>query len=183
MIVLAGASASGKTEVAKELAKKYGITKVITTTTRKMRVNEVNGRDYFFVTKERFEEMIKEGRFVEYTIFNGNYYGSTKDQIAPSKCVVIDPAGLKAYIALNDPNIVAFFLDCEEETRYKRMLARGDDPEDAKKRVEHDRYAFKPENIADVDYHIDSENFNVEEVTDYIYRKYFKILESRGIKK
>ena len=68
MIVLAGASASGKTEVAKELAKRYGITKVITTTTRNIRVGEVDGRDYFFVSKERFEEMINEGRFVEHTL-------------------------------------------------------------------------------------------------------------------
>ena len=75
MIVLAGASASGKTEVAKELAKKYGITKVITTTTRDMRVNEVNGRDYFFVSKEEFERMVHDGCFVEYTVFNENLYG------------------------------------------------------------------------------------------------------------
>ena len=183
MIVLAGASASGKTEVAKELAKKYGITKVITTTTRKMRVNEVNGRDYFFVSKEVFEQMVQDGKFVEYTVFNENLYGSTKDQIAPNKCVVIDPAGLRAYIALNDPSIVTFFLDSEEETRFKRMLLRGDDETDAKRRVEHDRLAFKPENIADVDYHIDSENFNIEEVTDHIYKKYYEILASRGIKK
>ena len=179
MIVLAGASASGKTEVAKELAKRYGITKVITTTTRNIRVGETNGKDYFFVTKERFEEMIKEGRFVEHTLYNGNYYGSTKDQIAPNKCVVIDPKGLKAYIALNDPNIVTFFLDSKEETRYARMLQRGDNPEDAKKRIEHDRTAFKPENVADVDYHADSENFNFEEFTDYVYKKYLQIIASR----
>jgi guanylate kinase len=183
MIVLAGASASGKTEVAKELAKKYGITKVITTTTRNIRVGESNGKDYFFVSKERFEEMIKEGRFVEHTLYNGNYYGSTKDQIAPNKCVVIDPKGLKAYIALNDPNIVTFFLDSKEETRFARMLQRGDNPEDAKRRIEHDRTAFKPENVADVDYHADSENFNVEEVTDYVYKKYLQILASRNLAK
>ena len=183
MIVLAGASASGKTEVAKELAKKYGITKVITTTTRKMRVGEVDGRDYFFVSKERFLEMIEEGRFVEYTLYNENYYGSTKDQIAPNKCVVIDPAGLRAYIALNDPNIVTFFLDTEEEVRYQRMLQRGDKEEDAKRRIEHDRIAFKPDNIADVDYHVDSQKFNIEEVTNYVYKKYLSILENRQIKK
>lgn len=183
MIVLAGASASGKTEVAKELAKKYGITKVITTTTRSMRVNEVDGRDYFFVTKEKFELMIQENRFVEYTFYNGQLYGSTKDQIAPNRCVVIDPAGLRAYIALNDPSIVTFFLDSIEETRFKRMLLRGDKEEDAKRRIEHDRLAFKPENIADVDFHIDSENFNVEEVTDMVYQKYIEILNQRQLKK
>lgn len=181
MIVLAGASASGKTEVAKELAKKYGITKVITTTTRDMRVGEVNGRDYFFVSKEQFEQMIQEGRFVEYTFYNNNLYGSTKDQISSNKCVVIDPAGLRAYLALNDHNIVTFFLDANEETRYKRMIQRGDKEDVARNRVEHDRLAFRPENIADVDFHIDSENFDVEKVADMVYEKYREILKERNL--
>lgn len=180
MIVLAGASASGKTEVAKELAKKYGITKVITTTTRDMRVGEVNGRDYFFVSKEQFERMIQEGRFVEYTFYNNNLYGSTKDQISSNKCVVIDPAGLRAYLGLNDRNIVTFFLDANEDTRFKRMLLRGDKEEVAKNRIEHDRFAFSPENIADVDFHIDSENFDVEKVADMVYEKYKEILKERN---
>ena len=183
MIVLAGASASGKTEVAKELAKKYGITKVITTTTRDMRVNEVNGRDYFFVSKEEFERMVQDGKFVEYTVFNENLYGSTKDQISHNKCVVIDPAGLRAYIALNDKSIVTFFLDTTEETRYARMLARGDQEEKAKKRIVHDREAFKPENVANVDFHINSENTTVEQVCDDIYNKYKKTLQERGLAK
>ena len=68
MIVLSGASASGKTEAAKMLTQKYGIVKAITTTTRRMRCNEVNGRDYFFVSKEQFEQMIKDDKFVEHTL-------------------------------------------------------------------------------------------------------------------
>ena len=70
MIVLAGASASGKTEAAKVLASKYGITKVITTTTRAMRVNEINGRDYFFVSEEQFKKMIDNGKFFPDKIFS-----------------------------------------------------------------------------------------------------------------
>lgn len=182
MIVLAGASASGKTEAAKELAKRFGITKVITTTTRNMRTGEVNGRDYFFVSKERFLEMIKEDRFVEYTIYNDNYYGSTKDQIAENKCVVIDPAGLKAYIALNDPHIVTFFLDSLEETRFKRMLLRGDKEEDAKRRIAHDKKAFHPSNIADVDFHIDSETKSIEEVAQLVFDKYKETISKRNLR-
>ncbi len=182
MIVLAGASASGKTEAAKELAKKFGITKVITTTTRNMRAGEVNGRDYFFVSKERFLEMIKEDRFVEYTIYNDNYYGSTKDQIAENKCVVIDPAGLKAYTALNDPHIVTFFLDSLEETRFKRMLLRGDKEEDAKRRIKHDKKAFHPSNIADVDFHIDSETKSIEEVAQLVFDKYKETISKRYLR-
>ena len=146
MIVLSGASASGKTEVAKMLAKKYGITKVITTTTRPMRVNEVNGKDYFFVSEEEFKKMEKDGRFVETTFYNGNYYGSTKDQIADNKCIVVDPIGLKKYIELGSDRIITFFLESNEETRHRRMLERGDDPLVAEKRIKHDREAFKKEN-------------------------------------
>ena len=147
-----------------------------------MRVGETNGKDYFFVSKEKFELMLQEGRFVEHTLYNENLYGSTKDQIMPNRCVVIDPAGLRAYIALNDPTIVTFFLESNEETRFKRMLLRGDKEEDAKKRVTHDRLAFRPENIADVDFHINSETHSVEEVTDDVYNKYIETLKKRGLK-
>ncbi len=173
MIVLAGASASGKTEVAKLLAKKYGITKIVTTTTRPKRKGEVDGVDYFFVTPKKFEQMIREGKFVEYTLYNGQMYGSTKDQIAKDKCVVIDPAGLRSYIALKDDSIVSFFLDADEETRHKRMLSRGDDLEKIKSRIEHDREAFKKENIVKVDYVIKNSSDDVlESVADQIYEIY-----------
>ena len=56
MIVLSGASASGKTEAAKMLMVKYGIQKAITTTTRSMRVHEVNGKDYWFFLTTRLVE-------------------------------------------------------------------------------------------------------------------------------
>ncbi len=175
MIVLAGASASGKTEVAKFLAKKYGITKIVTTTTREKRKGEVDGVDYFFVTPEKFQQMIKEDKFVEYTTYNGQMYGSTKDQIAKDKCVVIDPEGLKSYIALGDPSIMTFFLDATEETRHERMIFRGDDFDKIESRIAHDRIAFKKDRIAKVDYVIDSNGKDsVERITDTIYRLYMK---------
>ena len=173
MIVLAGASASGKTEVAKVLAKKYGITKIVTTTTREKRKGEVNGVDYFFVSKEEFEKMILDDRFVEYTLYNGQMYGSTKDQIANDKCVVIDPAGLRSYINLNNKDIVTFYLEADEETRHKRMILRGDDAEKIKSRIENDRIAFKKKNIAKVDYVIDADDkFSIEEVAEKVYQSY-----------
>lgn len=179
MVVLAGASASGKTEVAKLLAKKYGITKVITTTTRPTRHGEINGQDYFFISKEEFEEKIHRGDFVEYTLYNGYMYGSTKDQIASNKCVVIDPAGLRSYIALNDRNIVTFYLEADEKTRRERMVSRGDEPDKIESRILHDRVAFKKENIAKVDFLIDSSNVHtVEEVCDLIYQLYTQKLNA-----
>lgn len=179
MIVLSGASASGKTEVAKLLAKKYGITKIITTTTRTMRSGEVNGKDYFFISKENFEEMIHEGKFVEYTFYNDNLYGSTKEQISDNKCIVIDPAGLRNYIKLkNEYRIVTFFLEADEETRKERMISRGDDLAKVESRIIHDRKAFKKENLAQVDYLIDSSKAkSVEQVTDEIYKIYISLIK------
>lgn len=178
MIVLSGASASGKTEAAKMLMVKYGITKAITTTTRPMRKNEVNGKDYFFVTKEEFEQMIKDERFVEHTLYNGNYYGSTKDQIADGRSVVIDLKGLKSYSALNNDRIVTFYLKTSEEIRFKRMLERGDGEECAHKRIDNDRKIFADTEIPKVDFRIDSENKTIEQVADEVYRLYCKKLKA-----
>jgi len=172
MIVLSGASASGKTEVAKVLASKYGIVKVITTTTRQIRINEKDGVDYFFVSAEKFRSMINEDKFVEYTAYNGNFYGSTKDQIKDNKCIVIDPQGLIAYSQIKDKNVVTFFLESEEETRYKRMLQRGDSVENASKRIITDRIAFDRSSIVKCDFYINSETNTVEQVADIIYKIY-----------
>ena len=70
MLILIGPSASGKTEVAKLLAKKYNITKIVTYTTRTPRVNEVNGVDYNFVSVEEFAKLTEENFFVETTYYN-----------------------------------------------------------------------------------------------------------------
>ena len=178
MIVLSGASASGKTEAAKMLMSKYGIMKAITTTTRPMRCNEVNGKDYFFVSKERFNQMIDEGLFIEHTLYNGNYYGSTKDQIADNRSVVIDLEGLKSYSSLNDKRIVTFYLSTSEDVRYKRMLERGDSEKDAIRRIENDRRIFAANQIPNVDFRIDSENKTIEQVADEVYRLYCKKMKA-----
>ena len=178
MIVLSGASASGKTEAAKMLMSKYGIMKAITTTTRAMRCNEVNGRDYFFVSAEVFQQMIDDDRFVEHTLYNGNYYGSTKDQIADNRSVVIDLEGLKSYSSLNNDRIVTFYLKTSESVRFKRMLERGDKEEDAKRRIATDRILFADNQIPKVDFRIDSENKTIEQVADEIYRLYYKKLKA-----
>ncbi|MFA5503450.1 MAG: hypothetical protein GX807_02425 [Erysipelotrichia bacterium] len=172
MIVLVGASASGKTEVAKMLAKKYKIVKMITTTTRAMRANEVDGRDYFFITCEEFQRRIKAKRFVEHTVYNGNFYGSGKDQIGVNKCIVVDPTGLKAFIALKEEDVKTFLLEACEKTRYERMIMRGDLPEYALNRIEHDRVEFAPYKLAKTDFTIETELYTIEEVADLIYQQY-----------
>lgn len=179
MIVLSGPSASGKTEVAKRLMHKYDIKRVITTTTRPMRKGEVDGVDYYFVNKERFHEMIKEDLFVEYTTYNDNLYGSLKSEVADNKVIAIEPNGMRAYVSLNDPRIVVFYLDVCEKIRRERMLMRGDNPECVEQRLKEDKVRFEKSKLPEVDVLVDSQNYNEDEVTDYIYNKYRKILNQR----
>ena len=177
MLVISGASASGKTEIAHIIAKKYGFTRVITVTTREKRVGEVDGVDYFFVTKEEFEKLIKEDKLVEYTIYNNNYYGSRKDQITDDHILVIEASGLKSYIALNDKRIITFALLANPKTRRERMIARGDKLEDVEKRIQSDRTVFNKNNLKGVTYFIENEDCDIEEIADDIYHKYIEALK------
>ena len=78
ILILSGPSGCGKSTLLKEVYKEisdYYFS--ISTTTRDPRVGEVDGVDYFFVSKEEFENDIKENNFLEYALVHGNYYGTS----------------------------------------------------------------------------------------------------------
>jgi guanylate kinase len=181
MIILTGASASGKTEIAKLLAKKYHIVKAVTHTSRAPRQGERNAVDYFFVTKTEFEQLKKENDFVETTMYNGNYYGTSKAQVTDFKCVVVDPNGLKSFIALKDPSVVTFYLIASEDTRVRRMTSRGDKKEDIARRIGGDKIDFAPTNIPPTDFKIVTDDKTLEELADLVYVKYRLALKERGL--
>lgn len=83
LIVISGPSGVGKGTVRKALFEKKGHDLVysVSMTTRAPREGEIEGKDYYFVSKEVFEERIKEGKFLEYTKFVGNYYGTPLDKV------------------------------------------------------------------------------------------------------
>jgi guanylate kinase len=181
MILLIGASASGKTEVSKLLRKEYGIVKVVTHTTRAPRVNEKNGVDYYFVTKEEFLALQAKNFFVETTLYNGNFYGCSKREVSDDKCLIVEPNGLRSFLALGDQSIVTFLLSATEQTRRERMLLRGDDPEEVDKRLDVDRIDFDPIRIEPTDFTIETDERSLSEITNDIYLKYVYSLKSRGI--
>jgi len=174
MIVLTGASASGKTEVAKLLNLKYNIKKVVTHTTRNVRLGEKDGVDYHFVSKQKFQSMIKENKFVEWMIYNDNYYGTSKDEIADDKAVIVDPNGVQVFQNLNSKSIIVFRLLASDTTRFNRMLVRGDTLEIIKKRIESDKTCFSDEKYNNIQYTIDTDKYTIEEVTDKIFEIYTK---------
>ena len=179
MIVLTGASASGKTVTALDLQKRHGLVKAITTTTREKRVSETDGVEYFFVTKEEFLKRLKENKFVEHSIYNNNYYGCGIDQVSDNKIVVLDPNGLHSFLKLKNKNIVSFLLIADESTRRSRMVLRGDKVENVKQRIKNDVVDFSLEKIGKVDYVINTEKYSIEEVSDLIFKLYKEKLENQ----
>lgn len=174
MIILCGASASGKTVTALELQKKYGLKKAITTTTREKRVGETDGVEYFFISKEEFQKRLTENKFVESSLYNGNYYGCGLDQVSDDKVVVLDPNGLHSFKKLKNKNIVTFLLIADESTRRERMISRGDKEENIKQRLTNDVIDFSLDKIGEVDFIIKTGNKTIEETADLIYECYKK---------
>lgn len=83
LIVLSGPSGVGKGTVRKALfdMEDHDLTYSVSMTTRPMREGEVDGVDYYFVSKEDFEKRISENGFLEYEQFFGNYYGTPRDKV------------------------------------------------------------------------------------------------------
>ena len=86
LIVLSAPSGSGKTTIAREIFRLYPeMLFSISATTRGKRDNEVDGKDYFFLSKDRFEEKIRNGELVEWEKYpnetHGNYYGTLKSEV------------------------------------------------------------------------------------------------------
>lgn len=77
-IVISGPSGVGKGTICNKLINELNAWYSVSTTTRAPREGEVNGVNYFFVTKEEFEDKIKNGEFLEYNVYNNNYYGTSK---------------------------------------------------------------------------------------------------------
>ena len=95
ILILSGPSGCGKSTLLKEVYKEindYYFS--ISTTTRSPRVGEVDGVDYFFVSKEEFEQDINENNFLEYALVHGNYYGTSlkpiNNALEENKLVIFD---------------------------------------------------------------------------------------------
>jgi len=95
ILVLSGPSGAGKSTIINAASSEIGEYYFsISTTTRAPREGEMHGREYFFVTREAFEEDIKAGNFLEYAEVHGNYYGTSlkpvREALSEGKLVIFD---------------------------------------------------------------------------------------------
>lgn len=136
IFVLCGKSGCGKDTIYRAIQEELKLIPVVSTTTRPMRPHEEEGREYFFITKEDFKQRESQGKFIEtrtYNTFqNGEkaewYYGISKDAINLEKgnhIVIVDINGLRELRKNFRKNIVAIYIDVEDQERERRAIERG----------------------------------------------------------
>lgn len=135
LVVLSGPSGSGKDTVLGRITKSCEwINRSISMTTRARRGNELDGKDYYFVTREYFEKTLAEDRMLEHAEYAGNYYGTPKkpvdDMLAQGKTVIlkIEVHGA-AEIRRLYPDSVSIFVMPPSVSELEQRL-RGRDSED-----------------------------------------------------
>ncbi len=132
MVILSSPSGVGKTTITKKLQQKYPNIKIsISHTTRKSRSNEIDGVDYFFVSKETFKEMIKNKEFYEHAQIFENYYGTSKknvDEALKRNDIIfdIDWQGTKQLTKFKTLNLIKIFLITDSKSELKKRLLKRD---------------------------------------------------------
>ena len=133
LVVISGFSGAGKGTLMKALMKEYGDSYAlsVSATTRNPRPGEMDGVDYFFVTRDKFEQMIAEDALIEYAQYVGNYYGTPKEyvqqQLDLGKNVILE-IEIQGALKIKEkfPDTVLMFVTTPDANELKnRLVGRG----------------------------------------------------------
>ena len=132
LLVVSGFSGAGKGTLMKELVGRYDQYALsVSATTRSPREGEVDGREYFFRTREEFEQMIAENALIEHACYVGNYYGTPKayveEQLSKGKDVILEIEIQGALqIKKRFPDTLLLFVSTPDaDTLKNRLVGRG----------------------------------------------------------
>jgi len=190
LIVISGPSGSGKGTIIKEVMKKIpDLIYSVSYTTRPKREGEIEGKDYFFISKDEFEKLIDEDFFIEWAKVYDYYYGTSKEfvlnNLNDNRDVIleIEIQGAKKIREIYDKkNVIFIFIappDFKELERRIMNRKRGETEEEIKKRMD---FAKKEiEESKNYDYIIINDNINkaVKKIVNIINKERRKIYDSR----
>lgn len=167
MIILSSPSGVGKTTLTKKIQQKHQSFKIsVSHTTRTPRSNEVDGVDYFFISKKEFEKLIKEKKFYEHAEIFNNYYGTLKkhvDEAIIKNDIIfdIDWQGTKQLSKFKNLNLIKIYLITENKDELKKRLINRNQntPEEVEKRFK--SFDKDVEHWNDYDYVIINKNLEV----------------------
>lgn len=142
LIIISGPSASGKSTITNRLIKKCNFKKVVTSSTRKPREGEVNGIDYFFLTKKKFQEKKSKGKIIATTKYANNYYGvliNTINNILEDKndaIIILDNKGVKEFKStFNKTKINAIYIHRDIKKILKSLELRNNSEGEKERRI------------------------------------------------
>ncbi|MBW4567994.1 MAG: guanylate kinase [Tolypothrix carrinoi HA7290-LM1] len=138
LIVLTGPSGVGKGTLMRSLLQRYPeLYYSVSVTTRSPRPGEIDGKNYYFISRNKFEQLVAQGEFLEWAEFAGNYYGTPREavlnQIRAGKTVVleIELEGARQIRASFPSALSIFILPPSFEELEQRIRNRGQDSEEA----------------------------------------------------
>ena len=138
LFVVSGAAGTGKDSVVKALREAHPeIEKTVSATTRAPRPGEQEGVDYYYRTREQFQQLIENDQVVEHNFYNGNYYGTLKAEVEKrleaKKVVVlvIDVHGAENIRRMFPGATTVFLLPPSEQELERRLRGRGTETEES----------------------------------------------------
>ena len=141
LVILSSPSGVGKTTLTKKIQQKYKSFKIsVSHTTRAPRSNEIDGVDYFFVSKEKFTQLIQEKKFYEHAKIFENYYGTLKknvDDMKNENDIIFDIGwqGTKQLTNFKNLNLIKIYLITSKDELKKRLINRNQNsPQEIEKR-------------------------------------------------
>ncbi|GAB4447681.1 MAG: guanylate kinase [Bacteroidia bacterium] len=161
LIVFSGPSGSGKTSIVRALLERYSdfLGFSVSATTRAKRENEVDGKDYYFITKEKFLEKIKNNEFIEWEeVYDGLYYGTLKSEINRlhqlKKHVLFDidvEGGLNIKKLYPDKTLTIFVMPPSiEDLKNRLQLRKTESEESFQKRISKAQQEIEKSKLFDV---------------------------------
>ena len=175
LFVISGASGVGKSTVlTKVMAARPDLSFSVSATTRPPRAGEVDGKDYYFVSKDTFLDMIEKNAFLEYDAHMDNYYGTPKAQLeekllSGSVILDIEPNGAFNVRREKDDAVLIFIAPPSLEELESRLRGRGDTSEEQIK-VRQARVAWEMEQSKRYDHVV------INDVVDACAEKILKII-------
>ncbi|MGL9717358.1 MAG: guanylate kinase [Wolbachia sp.] len=183
LLVLSSPSGAGKTTILEKLLEQStDLVRSISVTTRKPRSGEVNGKDYFFVTEEKFHELCKAGQMLEYAKVFENFYGIPRDFIEQnlssgiSVLLSIDWQGAFHLFKLMKEKVVSIFIlpPSMEELRLRLQKRNSDSASEIERRLAEAQKEMSKRDKYDYTIINDDIDKSVEEISSILKKERLK---------